>query len=214
MIRIAIADDLPQLAGALKQKVELAAEFDVKNVVSNGKELIEALQKDHNIDVILMDINMPQMDGIEATGRISTRWPHIKIIMSTVFSDEHYLFNSIMAGASGYLMKDEPPAKIHKSIYEAIEGGAPMSKEIARKSLTLIKRGQPKKEKDLAEEYNLTQREIEILEHLSKGNSYEQIADNLYISYGTVRKHVENCYRKLRVHSKLEAINKINNANN
>jgi len=212
MINIAIAEDLPQLADALKEKVELAAEFNVKIVASNGKVLMEALQKDHNIDVILMDINMPKMDGIEATEMIANRWPSIKIIMSTVFSDEHYLFNSIMAGASGYLMKDEPPAKIHKSIYEAIEGGAPMSKEIARKSLNLIKRGKPQKEKDLTQEYNLTQREIEILEHLSKGNSYEQIADNLYISYGTVRKHVENCYRKLRVHSKLEAINKIKNA--
>ncbi len=209
MIKIAIAEDLPQLADALKEKVELGKEFKVKSVSSNGKELIGALTNDHNIDVVLMDINMPTMDGIEATEQITNRWPQIKIIMSTVFSDEHYLFDSIMAGATGYLMKDEPPAKIHKSIYEALEGGAPMSKEIARKSLNLIKRGKPRKEENLAEEYNLTVREIEILEHLSKGNSYEKIADNLYISYGTVRKHVENCYRKLRVHSKLEAINKI-----
>ncbi len=209
MIKIAIAEDLPQLADALKEKVELATEFRVKTVAQNGKVLIDSLQKDHVIDVILMDINMPQMDGIEATEIITNRWPGIKVIMSTVFSDEHYLFDSIMVGATGYLMKDEPPAKIHKSIYEALEGGAPMSKEIARKSLNLIKRGKPKKEMNLAEEYNLTLREIEILEHLSKGNSYEKIADNLYISYGTVRKHIENCYRKLRVHSKLEAINKI-----
>lgn len=209
MIKIAIAEDLPQLADALKEKVELGNEFKVKTVASNGKALIKELGKDHAIDVILMDINMPTMDGIKATELITKRWPQIKIIMSTVFSDEHNLFDSIMVGATGYLMKDEPPAKIHKSIYEALEGGAPMSKEIARKSLNLIQQGKPQKEKNLGEEYNLTLREIEILEHLSKGNSYEQIADNLYISYGTVRKHVENCYRKLRVHSKLEAINKI-----
>ena len=85
-----------------------------------------------------------------------------------------------------------------------------MSLEIARKPLMLIKHGSPKKEKDLSEEFDLTPREIEVLEQLSKGNSYEQIADNLYISYGTVRKHVENCYRKLRVHNRMEAINKIN----
>ena len=209
MIKIAIAEDLPQLADALREKVELAPEFKVKLVAQNGEALIQALKRDHNIDVILMDINMPVMSGLEATGIVTTRWPHIKIIMSTVFSDEHNLFDSIMVGATGYLMKDEPPAKLHKSIYEALEGGAPMSKEMARKSLNLIRNRQPKKEKNIAEEYNLTTREIEILEHLSKGNSYEQIADNLYISYGTVRKHVENCYRKLRVHSKLEAINKI-----
>lgn len=212
MIKIAIAEDLPQIADALKEKIELAPEFNVKFMEQNGKELINSLQKDHNIDVILMDINMPEMNGLEATEVISNRWPHIKIIMSTVFSDEHNLFDSIMAGATGYLMKDEPPAKLHKSIYEALEGGAPMSRDMAKKSLNLIRHQQPQKDKNLAEEYNLTSREIEILEHLSKGNSYEQIADNLYISYGTVRKHIENCYRKLRVHSKLEAINKIKNA--
>ncbi|RLD26793.1 MAG: DNA-binding response regulator [Bacteroidetes bacterium] len=209
MIKVAIAEDIPQLADALKEKVELAPELKVKHVATNGKKLINYLNKDHNLDVILMDINMPEMDGIEATKYITARWPQIKIIMCTVFSDEQNLFESIMNGATGYLLKDEPPAKIHKSIYEAIEGGAPMSREIAKKSLMLIRRAKPVKSTDFAKEYKLTPREIEILEHLSKGNSYEQIADNLYISYGTVRKHVENCYRKLRVHSKLEAINKI-----
>ncbi len=209
MIRVAIAEDLPQIADALKEKVELAPEMNVTFLAANGRELISALQKNHNIDVILMDINMPEMNGIEATGTVAQRWPQIKIIMSTVFSDEQNLFDAIMAGATGYLMKDEPPQQIHKAIYEALEGGAPMSREIAAKALRLIKHGQPKPKRNLAEEFQLSKREIEILEHLSKGNTYEQIADNLFISYGTVRKHVENCYRKLRVHSKLEAINKI-----
>ena len=210
MINIAIAEDLPQLADALKQKVELAPEFTIQHIASNGKELIKQLQKNAHVDVILMDINMPEMNGIECTEVVSNRWPQIKIVMSTVFDDEAHLFDAIMAGASGYLMKDEPPAKIHKALYEALEGGAPMSSEIARKSLKLIRQGKPSASKKLSEEYSLSEREIEVLEHLSKGNSYEQIADNLYISYGTVRKHVENCYRKLRVHSKVEAINKIN----
>jgi DNA-binding NarL/FixJ family response regulator len=208
MIRIAIAEDLPQLADAIKEKVELAAEFKVKYIARNGRLLIQYLQKDHNIDVVLMDINMPEMNGIEATEIIKNRWPHIHIVMSTVFSDENSLFDSIMSGASGYLMKDEPPQKIHRSIYETMEGGIPMSAEMARKSLNLIKRGKPQKEGSSAEEYKLSEREVEVLEHLSKGLSYEQIADNLHISYGTVRKHIENCYRKLRVHSKVEAINK------
>jgi DNA-binding NarL/FixJ family response regulator len=91
-----------------------------------------------------------------------------------------------------------------------MDGGAPMSVEIARKSLSLIKNHKPKELKNLEKEYQLTEREIEVLRHLSKGNSYEQVANNLYISYGTVRKHVENCYKKLRVHSKLEAVNKLN----
>ena len=210
MIKIGIAEDIPQLAAALKEKVELAPEIKVKHIAANGDEIVKLLQSDHNIDVILMDINMPLLDGIAATEIIAQRWPHIKIVMSTVFSDEQYLFDAIMVGATGYLLKDEPPAMIHKAIYEAIEGGAPMSKEMARKSLKLIRNNKSDIEKNIAEEHNLTPREIEILEHLSKGNSYEQIADNLFISYGTVRKHVENCYRKLRVHNKLEAINKLN----
>lgn len=208
-MNIVIAEDLPQLAQALKQKIELAVEFKVKHIAKNGLELISFLQKDHQVDVILMDINMPKMNGIEATKIISDRWPNISIVMCTVFDDEYYLFDAIMAGASGYLLKEEPPQKIHKSIYETMEGGVPMSAEIAKKSLNLIRTGKPKKEQNLALEYNLTEREIEILQLLSKGLSYEQIADNLYISYGTVRKHIENCYRKLRVHSKIEAINKI-----
>lgn len=210
MIKIGIVEDIPQLANALKEKVELAPEMKVKHMAANGLEIIDLLQKDHNIDVLLMDIYMPMLDGIGATEKITKRWPHIKIVMSTVFSDEHYLFNAIMVGATGYLLKDEPPAMIHKAIYEAIEGGAPMSKEMARKSLKLIRNNKKEIEQNIAEEYNLTAREIEILEHLSHGNSYEQIADNLFISCGTVRKHVENCYRKLRVHNKLEAINKLN----
>lgn len=210
MIKIGIVEDIPQLASALKEKVELAPEMKVKHMAANGNEIIDLLQKDHNIDVLLMDIYMPQLDGIAATERVTKRWPHIKIVMSTVFSDEQYLFNAIMVGATGYLLKDEPPAMIHKAIYEAIEGGAPMSKEMARKSLKLIRNNKKEIEQNIAEEYNLTAREIEIIEHLSRGNSYEQIADNLFISCGTVRKHVENCYRKLRVHNKLEAINKLN----
>lgn len=210
MIRIAIAEDLPKLAEALKKKVELGEEFTVKTIAENGKQLVEYLNKDHHIDVILMDIKMPEMNGIQATEYVANRWPNIQIIMCTVFSDEHYIFDAIMMGATGYMLKDEPPAKIHRSIYEAMEGGAPMSKEIAAKALRLIRNGKPKQEQSLAEKYGLTSREIEVLEHLSRGNSYENIADNLFISYGTVRKHVENCYRKLRVHGKVEAINKMN----
>jgi DNA-binding NarL/FixJ family response regulator len=128
--------------------------------------------------------------------------------MSTVFDDEQNLFNAIMAGASGYLLKDETPQKIHRSIYEAVEGGAPMSQMIARKALSLIKTGKPESLKTEQSNYGLSERETEVLEHLSKGLSYDQISDNLFISNGTVRKHVENIYRKLRVNNRTEAIDK------
>jgi CheY-like chemotaxis protein len=122
---------------------------------------------------------MPEMDGIEATRRITDRWPQIKIIMSTVFDDDQHLIKSIMAGAGGYLLKDERPERIHKAIYEVLEGGAPMSPSIAMKTLRLLKNGGKFEEEQWLEHFDLTDREQEVLVHLSKGLSYEQIADNL-----------------------------------
>ena len=208
MIRIAIVEDINRIAETLEEKILLSSDFTVVIRATTGKEIIQHLQKNHSIDVIIMDINMPEMNGIEATAFITNRWPNIKIIMSTVFDDEQNLFNAIMAGASGYLLKDEPPQKIHRSIYEALEGGAPMSPLIAKKALSMIKTGVPEESKKKIVDYRLTDREIVVLEHLSKGLSYEQIADNLFISYGTVRKHVENTYRKLKVNNRIEAIDK------
>lgn len=175
-------------------------------VAANGSELIRDLHKSVQVDVIIMDVNMPVMDGITATREVNARWPQIKVIMFTVFDDEENLFASILAGASGYLMKDESAANIIAAIQEAMEGGAPMSPGIARKALALIRSGKPRPQ--VTEESSLTPRETEILEHLSKGLSYDQIAGNLNISGGTVRKHIENIYRKLQVNNKVEAVQK------
>ncbi len=208
MISLAITEDISKIAETLKEKIELAPDFKVKFIAKNGKEIIKYLQR-NRVDIIIMDINMPEMNGIEATRKINRLYPNIKVIMSTVFDDEQNLFDAIMAGASGYLLKDEPPAKIHRSIYEAIEGGAPMSAVIARKSLFLIKKYTVREsESPIEVDYQLTNRELEILEHISKGLTYDQISDRLFISYGTVRKHVENIYRKMKVHNKIEAIEK------
>ncbi len=206
MIKILIAEDISKLALALKEKIEFGVEFKVTDISSNGKELIDRLEKNHAVDIVIMDINMPVMNGIEATEIIANRWPHIKVIMSTVFDDEQNIFDAIMAGASGYMLKDEPPAKVHRSIYEALEGGAPMSPMIAKKALSLLRNGVPKQE--ITEDYELTKRELEILEQVAKGLSYDQISVNLFISYGTARKHVENIYKKMKVHNKIEAIEK------
>lgn len=210
MIRIGIVEDIERLALALKNKLELSPDFHVKFIARNGIELIQALQKDALIDVVLMDIQMPEMNGIEASEKVSTRWPQIKIIMSTVFDDDEHLMQAIMAGAGGYLMKDEAPAKIHRAIFEILEGGIPMSASIASRTLHLLKNGGQLYAQKVVEDFNLSEREKEVLQHLSKGLSYEQIADNLNISYGTVRKHIENIYRKLQVSSRTEALNKAN----
>ncbi len=207
MIRIAIAEDIQKIAETLKEKIELSSDFKVKVIANNGKILMQKLAKNNAIDVIIMDINMPELDGIEATLKVNKHYPNIKIIMSTVFDDEQNIFNAIMAGASGYLLKDEPPAMIHRSIFEAMEGGAPMSPIVARKSLELLKYGL-KSPVDESVDYALTKRELEILQHIAKGLTYDQVGNSLFISYGTVRKHVENIYKKMKAHNKIEAIQK------
>ncbi len=211
MIRIGIIEDQGRLALALKNKLELSPDFEVKFMATNGKEAIEFLHKDAVLEVLLMDIEMPIMNGIEATEKISVRWPHIKIVISTIFDDDQHLMKAILAGAGGYLMKDESPGKIHRAIYEILEGGAPMSAGIAARTLQLLKMNPVHQELVFSpENFELTEREKEVLKHLAKGLSYEQIADNLFISYGTVRKHVENIYRKMQVNSRTEALNKAN----
>lgn len=206
MIRIALAEDIPALALAMKSKLALNRALQLKFMVENGQQMINRLEFDHNIDLILMDIKMPVMDGIKATKIINARWPQIKIVMCTVFDDEDHIFQAILAGASGYLMKDESPTNLFLAIEEAVAGGAPMSPAIAKKSLEMLRRGAPLIPAVDGEQYNLSKREIEILEQLSRGLTYNLIADNLFISSGTVRKHIENVYRKLQVNNKVEAL--------
>ena len=203
-INIAIAEDNLRLARSLIEKLELADNLRVKWHELNGKAFIEHLEQDHNLDVILMDINMPEMDGLEATEIVRKRFPQIKVIMSTVFDQEDFILKAIMAGANGYLLKDEKPLKLHLAIEEVLEGGAPMSAAIAHKVLQLIRLSAPKAEASI--DYNLTERETQILEQLAFGRNYQQIAENLFISPSTVRKHIENIYRKLQVHNKVEAV--------
>jgi DNA-binding NarL/FixJ family response regulator len=208
MIQVAIVEDITRIAEALKAKILLSPDFKLKFIAPNGSEIIKLLERDHNVDVIIMDINMPEMNGIEATNLISQRWPQIKIVMSSVFDDEQNLFDAMLSGACGYLLKDEVPHKIHRSIFEALEGGMPMSPMIAKKALQLIRKSSPSQNVKDQFDYQLTDRETQVLEQLSKGLSYEQIADNLFISYGTVRKHVENIYRKLEVNNRTAALDK------
>ena len=208
MIRIAIVEDIERLYLALKTKIELDPGLKVIDWSSNGTEIIHKVQKNLEFDLILMDIQMPIIDGIEATKFILNKYPLTKILICSVYDDEKNLFEATMAGAKGYILKDESPEKIHRSIYETIEGGSAMSPSIALKALNLIKNGKPSIQQTT--ENSLTKRENEIMELLSKGLSYDMVSDNLGISFGTVRKHIENIYRKLGVHNKIEAIKKIN----
>lgn len=210
-IKIAIAEDNNFLAQAIQEKISFFEELKFKFRGANGAELIGKLAADHNVDVILMDIQMPEMNGIETTQFVSEKYPQIKIIMLTVLDDENHIFQAIQAGANGYILKDEPPHKLRDGIFEIIEGGAPMSAGIALKALRMVRT--PLTESNftpIETPVELSQRETEVLVQLSKGFEYKTIAANLIISPSTVRKHIENIYQKLQVHNKIEAIQKAN----
>ncbi|MBK7666064.1 MAG: response regulator transcription factor [Sphingobacteriaceae bacterium] len=208
MIKIAVVDDIKNVRETIVSKLQLSKDMSVVKQFANGKEVLHAMMQGLEADVIIMDIEMPEMDGIEATEKILAKYPDAKILMCTVFDDETNLFNAICAGAKGYLLKDEKPEKIHRAIFETMEGGSAMSASIALKSLNLIKNATIKVKQEVSIDSQLSKREIEMLEHIASGKSYEQVANIAGISYGTVRKHLENIYKKLNVHSKLEAVNK------
>ena len=211
-IRLVIVDDNVFLQKAVAEKLSFFDDLVLKFTANNGNDLLSKLEKNKNIDLILMDIEMPECNGIEATKLVKSKYPQLKIIMLTVFDNDENIFNAIKAGADGYLLKEVNPKELHQGIIETLNGGAAMNPSIALKTLKLL-RNPLDFENTEQEDIKLTNREIEVLEQLSKGLSYNVIADNLFLSPGTVRKHIENIYTKLQVHNKLEAIQKAKNNN-
>lgn len=207
-VKIAIADDNFFLTKVIEEKLSFFPDLKLKFTAVNGKDLIEKLKEDAIVDLILMDIEMPQMNGIEATEEIKKRYPHIKIVMLTVFDNDENIFKAIKAGADGYLLKEIEAQNLYNGIIETINGGAAMTPSIALKTLKLLRNPVEFKNESAQEEIKLSSREIEVLEQLSKGLNYNSIAGNLFLSPSTVRKHIENIYKKLQVHNKLEAIQK------
>ena len=211
MIKVAIVDDNTFLQKAIQDKLDFFDDVEIKFKAINGEELISKLEKNHNLDLILMDIEMPKMNGIEATEIVKNKFPQIKIIMLTVFDNDENIFKSIKAGADGYFLKEVNPQELYNGIQETLSGGAAMTPSIALKTLKLLREPLVFDDSITKEEISLTAREIEVLEQLSKGLKYNAIAENLFLSSGTIRKHVENIYTKLQVHNKLEAIQKAKN---
>jgi DNA-binding NarL/FixJ family response regulator len=208
VIKIAIVEDNSFLCKATQDKLSFFEDFQIKLIATNGEDLLKKLQTNHNIDLILMDIEMPVLNGIQTTEFVKNKYPHIKIIMLTVFDNDENIFKAIKAGAEGYLLKEVNPTDLHKGIVDTLNGGAAMTPSIALKTLRLFRSPISLDNQDAKEEIVLTTREIEVLEQLSKGLTYNVIANHLFLSEGTIRKHVENIYKKLQVHNRLEAIQK------
>lgn len=212
MTKVALVDDNSFLLKTTQEKLSFFDDISIKLIAYDGQELLSKLEENHTIDIILMDIEMPGMNGIEATFQVKNKYPNIKILVLTVFDDDENIFNIIKAGADGYLLKEITPNELHQAIHETLNGGAAMHPSIAFKTLKLLRNPQDFENKcDL--EFKLTSREIEVLEQLSKGLSYNIIAENLFLSPSTIRKHIENIYKKLQVHNKLEAVEKARNNN-
>ncbi|MCM4163569.1 MULTISPECIES: response regulator transcription factor [unclassified Arenibacter] len=207
-IKLAIVDDNSFLLKAVGDKLAFFEAIVVKWKAVNGLQCLEKLEEDHHLDLILMDIEMPVLGGIGATTRIKAKYPQIKVVMLTVFDNDENIFNAIKAGADGYLLKDVDPDTLYKGIVDTLNGGAAMTPSVALRTLRLLRNPMAIDHIATQEEVFLTNREVEVLEQLAKGLSYTKIAENLFLSPSTVRKHIENIYSKLQVHSKLEAVQK------
>ena len=208
VIKTVIVDDNTFLIKAIQEKLSFFDDIQIKFSALDGSDLLTKISNNHNIDVILMDIDMPILNGIEATEIIKNKYPHIKVIMLTVFDNDENIFNAIKAGADGYLLKEVEPKTLYEGIIDTLNGGAAMNPSIALKTLKLLRNPIDLDNKKEEEIIKLSAREIDVLEQLSKGLNYINIAENLFLSPATVRKHIENIYTKLQVHNKLEAVQK------
>ena len=203
-INVAIVEDDHEMRTGLKAIVDMAAETQCIGAYPNAEAFIDSGTAAES-QVVLMDINLPGMSGITCVQQLKKEFPELLFMMCTVVEDDEKIFDSLCAGASGYILKTSPGLQLINSILELTRGGSPMSSSIARKVINMFRNNIPKNS-DLDK---LSSREKEILSLLSKGYRYKEIAEKLFISIDTVRTHIRNIYDKLQVQSRTEAINKI-----
>lgn len=204
MIRVDIFDDNTVRRDGLRLLLDNSPGYICTGAFEDCSNLVVHITETQP-DVILMDIDMPGMNGIEAVHVIKENFPQLPVMMQTVFDHDDKVFQSILAGATGYLLKKTPPVKLLEAIREIYEGGAPMTPEIAVKVLKFFRE---KETRNIKPESSLTEKEKEILSALVEGLSYKMIADKFTLSYHTVNFHIRNIYHKLHVHSVSEAVAK------
>lgn len=205
MINVVIVEDSAPIREGLKFLLNGTEGFKCSNIYENCEDMLKEIEEQYP-DVMLMDIGLPGMSGIEGIEKVKKIFPDIPILVLTVYEENEKIFDALCAGACGYLVKKTEPTRLLEAIKEASEGGAPMSAPIARKVVAYFQKKDNKKA--ASEVYSLTAREKEVLKGLVEGNSYQVIADSLFISIDTVRYHFRNIYRKLHVHSQKEAVAK------
>jgi len=213
-IPVAIVDDNTQNRRSLAEQLGYSDEVTVRFTSKNGVDFLEQMKTtpaDMHPTVVLMDIEMPEMKGTEVVRYAHQIYPDLKFLMLTVFDDDDKIFEAIKNGANGYLLKDEKTSTIIEHIQQLIEiGGAPMSPSIARKALSLLSRSRLN-ETDTDSRDNvaerLSERECDVLKLVVEGKDYKAIAEKLFLSTHTIRKHIANIYEKLHVSSKAQVIN-------
>jgi DNA-binding NarL/FixJ family response regulator len=201
-IRVCLFEDNTQLRESLFNLIDASDGFVCVGSFANCDDVIQKISS-VKPEVILMDIELPGMNGIDAVGLIKEKFPDVKILMETIFEDDDKVFQSICNGAEGYILKNTPPEEILDAIKEIHEGGAPMTPAIALKVMRMFKQNLSSNKDD---SFNLSSREKEVLKCLVEGMSYKLIAANCFISIDTVHGHIKNIYKKLQVHSKSEAV--------
>ena len=194
MINVIIVEDSNTIREGLKLLIDGTEGYTCLAAYSNCEDLLDEIDQ-YDVDIILMDIDLPGISGIEGIRRIKKISSEINILILTIYDENELIFEALCAGASGYLVKKTPPAKLLEAIKDAQEGGAPMTSSIARKVVDYFQKSKPVQK----EEFSLTKREKEVLSGLVEGNSYKAIANNLHISVETVRFHFRNVYKKLHV---------------
>jgi DNA-binding NarL/FixJ family response regulator len=205
-ITVALVEDNEKVREGLKVLIDGSNGFRCKAAYGSAEEAVKHLGGEKP-DVVLMDINLPKMSGIECAEQLKLKFPDLQIMMLTVYQDDDKIFRSLVAGATGYILKKTPPAELLTAIRSLHEGGSPMSDQIARRVVEAFQKlGRSSKLAD-----NLSERENEILTYLARGYQDKEIADQLFLSIKTVHTHLRNIYQKLQVRSRTEAVVKFLN---
>ncbi len=202
-VRVIVVEDERELREGLRVLLDFTPSFACAGCFGSMEEALRKIEPGA-ADLILTDIGLPRMDGIEGTRRLREKFADLPVVVFTVHGEDDKIFQALCAGANGYLLKDTPPARIIEAMKEVLDGGAPMSPEVARRVVSLFRQFSPPERAD----YRLTEQETQILKMLVDGHHYKTAARELGISTNTISFHLKNVYEKLQVHSKTEAVAK------